>query len=178
MILEEIINKLLRDTVNLVLATSNFAIKSKQKDAPRPSGSYADVDFINDTSIGWEQRVLENNGGDPDLTETISGNREIMMSIGFYRDDAVDNARKVHLGFIRESVQDLFRSAKLGLVRRSEVREISEPLESGFEERAQLDIVLSAIGTDTDIIRSIETIDIASIFESRGLIYNFNIEVQ
>lgn len=177
MILEETINKLLRDVVNLILATSDFAIASKQKDAPRPLGSYADVDFVSDTPIGWEQRSLENNGGDPDLTETIQGNREIMMSIGFYRDDAVDNARKVQIGVIRESIQDLFRSAKLGLVRRSEAREISEPFESGFEERAQFDIVLSAIGSDSDIIRSIASIDIASVFESRGLIYNFNIEV-
>ena len=64
------------------------------------------------------------------------------------------------------------------MVRRSEVREISESLENGWEERAQFDIVLSAVGTDTDIVRSILTIDIAGEFQSRGLKYNFTIEVQ
>ena len=178
MILEETINKLLRDTVNLILGDSSFTVSAKQKDAVRKSGPYADVDFTSDTSIGWEQRSLEDNIADLDVTETIEGNREIMMSIGFYRAGAVDNARKVRTAVIRESVQDLFRSVKLGLVRRSDVREISEPLASGFEERAQFDIVLSTIGSDSDIITSIQSIDIAGEFQARGIPYNFNIEVQ
>ncbi len=177
MILEETINKLIRDTIDLLLLSPGFSIKAKQKDAPRPINAYADVDFVNDTGIGWEQRQLVNNGGDPDLTETLQGAREIMMSVNFYRSNAIDNARKVRIGLIRESIQSLFSAGGIGLTRRSEVREISEPLESGFEERSQFDIVLSAVGTDSDIVRSIESLDIAGEFQSRNLQFNFNIEV-
>jgi hypothetical protein len=51
-------------------------------------------------------------------------------------------------------------------------------LENGWEDRAQFDIFLSAVGTDTDIVKSIESVDMACQFQARGLIYNFNIEVQ
>lgn len=178
MILEETINKLIRDTVDLLLASPGYTIKAKQKDAPRPTGDYGDIDFVSDTGLGWEQFEYENRIADSDLDNTSKGMRQIMMSIGFYRDSSIDNARKVHSGLVRESVQALFREAGIGLTRRSEVREISESLESGWEERGQFDIFLSAVGTDTDIVRSIETVDMAGEFQARGLIYNFNIEVQ
>lgn len=178
MILEETINKLLRDIVDLLLASPGYTIKAKQKDAPRPTGNYGDVDFVSDTGLGWEQFENRNRDSDPDLDTTSKGMRQIMMSIGFYRDDSIDNARRVHSGVTRESVQALLREAGLGLIRRSEVREISEPLENGWEERAQFDIFLSAVGVDVDLVRSIESVDMAGEFQARGLIYNFNIEVQ
>lgn len=176
MVLEETINKLLRDIVNLILVSSEYAIKAKQN-APRPSGAYAAIDFVNDTGMGWEQRIYTDNQLDLDITETIQGAREIMMSIGFYRDDSIDNARKVRTAVIRESIQELLSAAGLGLVGRSEVRQIDEQFENGWEKRAQFDIVLSAVGEDSDVIRSIQSVDIAGEFQARGLSYNLNIEV-
>ena len=177
MIPSETINKFIRDITNLLVETADYAIKSKQSGAPRPTGDYADVDMVTDMNIGWEQRVLENNQGDDDLTENISGMREITMSVNFYRTLAIDNAKKVRTGLFRESIQQLFSAAGLGLISRSAVREISEPLENGWEERAQFDIVLSAVGTDSDIIRSILSVDMAGQYQTHGLTYNFNIEV-
>lgn len=179
MILEETINRLLRDSIDLILSTPNYTIAGEQKDAPRPIGAYADVNFISDIGLGWEHRRYEDRTfPDLDIDEKITGLREIMMSVSFYRDDAIDKARKVRTGFTRESIQTLFRAASLGLTTRSEVRKISEPLESGWEERAQFDIVLNATGTDEDIIRSIQSVDMAAEFQYRGLTYNFNIQVQ
>lgn len=177
MILEETINKLIRDIVNLLLNSPEYTIKSKQKDAPRPASDYADVDLVSDTAVGWEQFKYEDRDTDNKLDGTSKVIHRIIMSIGFYRTNAIDNARKVHQGFTRESIQSLFRQAGIGLIKRSEVREISEPLENGWEERAQFDIFLSAVGTDVDLIESIGSIDIASEFQSRNLTYNFNVEV-
>ena len=174
MILEEAINKLLRDVINLILAAPDYAIKAKQTGAPRPSDSYADVDFASDSSIGWEQFTHEDAGDD--LNHTATGMRRIMVSCGFYRDLSVDNARRVRIGLVRESVQALFSQAGLGLIRRSEVREISTALENGWEERAQFDVWLSAVGVDTDLVRAINTIDMACEFHTRGLVYNLTIE--
>lgn len=177
MILEEPINKLLRDTVDLLLLDPGYTIKSKQKNAPRPRRPYADVDFVNANSIGWEQKQYEDRSEDDMLDVSSQVLREVMMSINFYRDSAIDNANKVHLGITRESIQSLFRQAGIGLLNRSEVREISESLENGWEERAQLDIFLSVVGRDEDIINSIGSIDISSEFQIRNLTYNSNIEV-
>lgn len=178
MILEDAINKLVRDAVDLVLGQPGYTIKAKQKDAPRPQGAYASVDYLTGESLGWEQREYENNDSDPDLTENISGLRNIAMSVNFYRDNAKDNSRKVRTGLIRESIQSLFKAAGVGLVSRSEVRELDEPLDDGWEQRSEFDLVLNTVGTDSDIVRSILAVDIASEFQARGLTYNFNIEVQ
>lgn len=176
MILEETINRLIREIVDLLLETPGFTIKSKQN-APRPQGSYADVDIVSDTSIGWEQTEYQNRESDQDLDWTSKGYRQIMMSIGFYREGSVDNARKVRSAIIRESVQSLFLEGGVGLIRRSDVREVSETLENGWEERAQFDLFLSAVGSDADIVRSIESINLAGEYQARGLTYNFNLEV-
>ena len=176
MILQETINKFLRDIVDLILNSPGYTVKAKQKDAPRPKRRYADVDFIHDINVGWEQFEYEDLETSTKIKGTSKGMRRIIMSIGFYRKDALDNARKVCQAVTRESIQDLFRQANIGLIKRSEVRAISEALENGWEERAQFDIFLSIVGTDIDLIESIGSVDIAGKFQSENLIYNFNIE--
>ena len=177
MLLEEPINKLVRDVVNLVLETPGYTIKTKQEGAPRPQGAYAVVDFLASESLGWEQRIFKDNVDNLDVTEYISGLRNITMSINFYRANAMDNSRKVRIGLVRESIQSLFSSAGVGLVSRSEVRDIDSPTDDGWEDRSQFDLVLNTVATDQDIVRSIQAIDMASEFQYRGLKYNFNIEV-
>lgn len=177
MTLEESLNKLVRDAVDLLLEQPGYTIKAKQKGAPRPQGAYATVDFLAGESLGWEQRVFENNNLDPDLTEKISGLRNITMSINFYRDNAMDNSRKVRTALVRESIQSLFSQAGVGLVSRSEVRDLDEPLQDGWEQRSEFDLVLNTVGTDSDVVRSVMAVDIVSEFQARGLKYNFNIEV-
>jgi len=173
----ESINKLIRDTVDLLLESQGYTIKARQLDAPRPTGDYGDVDYVTGIDLGWEQRKFTNNTLDDDMTETIQGMREIIMSVNFYRTDAIDNARAVRTGLVRESIQSLFSAANVGLIRRSEVREISEPLENGWEERAQLDIVLNVVGEDSDIVKAIASVDISAEFQFRDIPYNSNIEV-
>ena len=103
--------------------------------------------------------------------------------MGFYRDDtvnnllALDNARKVRTGFSRQTVYEAFYLAGLGLVNRSEVRDISEVLESKWEQRAQFDLTISAVGTDTELIKSINSVTIAGDFETKGESIPINIEV-
>lgn len=176
MILEAAVNTLLVNITGLILLDPLFAMRSRQ-DGFRKTGSYGSIGFMSDTSVGWEQRELENNDFDLDLTETLSGVRELMYDISFFRDLAYDNARKVRTAFMRESVNALLSEAGLGLVRRSAVRDISQTFENTFEQRAQFDIVLSAVGTDQDIIRSILEVNIAGEFQARGLKHNFNIDI-
>jgi len=177
MILEEAINKLIRDAVNLVLEIPGYTIASRQEDAPRPQGAYAVVGFLASESIGREQRIFKDNDDNLDVTEYISGLRNITMSISFYRADATKNSRKARIALVRESIQALFSSAGVGMVNRSEVRDIDSPTDDGWEERAQFDLVLNTVATDQDIVRSIQALDIAGEFQSRGLKYNFDIEV-
>jgi hypothetical protein len=62
-------------------------------------------------------------------------------------------------------------------MQRSVITQMTNPLEEVFELGAHIDVSLNVVGTDTDVIAAIQTVDISSIFESRSLQYNFNIEV-
>lgn len=174
MILEETVNKLVRDIVNSVLNVNN-TIKAKQN-GPRPMGTYADVDFLHDDSIGWDQKVITDENAQ-DVNHTTQGARNITLSIGFYREGAMDNARKVRTGFARQTVYETLYSADMGLVDRSEVRDISEVFESKWEERAQFDLTLSAVGTDTEIINAILSVTIDGDFQTSGKSIPITVEV-
>ena len=159
------LNKVMRDTVNSILGLSNFTIASRQKDAPRPIGSYADVDFLSEQALSWyEEELIQQGAGS--LSVTYTDLREITFSLGFYRDDAFDNARRCHVGLQRQSIRSAFNTAKIGLTSRSDVRQISENLEDGIELRAQFDITLSVVGRDSEIIGCIEQADISATLDS------------
>lgn len=177
MILEETMNKFIRDIINLIIEEAGFAIKGKQS-APRPITPYATVEFLSDTAIGWEQIEREDEA-DPStkIKHDYTGAREIMFSLNFLKTSAIDNARKVRIGLVRESIVDLFHNVDMGIGIRSQVRDISNALEGTWEERAQFDLTLNAVGRDTDIIESIGSLDIDAEYQARGLKYNYNIEV-
>lgn len=175
--IEEDLNKLMRDLVNNILDDSSFSIKADQ-DAPRPTGSYASVKTVSERSKGWEVSTLTDRLIDPDIDNNILGYREVMYSVIFYRDSHMDNARSVKIGLTRESSLDLLRSNDIGLISRSEVRDISVPLENGWEQRASLDVVLSFVGTDSEVIRSIQSVTINGEFQTRGKVIPITTEVQ
>lgn len=178
MILEEVLNKLIRDSVDLILAIPDFSVKAEQPDdAPRPTGAFAAIDFVSDFNLGWEQRDLVDEG-DEDLTETISGQREVMMSVNFFNTGARDNARKARTGFVKTSILQLFNAAKVGLVRRSDVRDLTEIVRGTWEPRAQFDLFLNVVGSDSEIIAAILSADIELEHQSGSVIYNATIEVQ
>lgn len=174
--LADALNKFVRDLANDALAIPNYAIKSKQHGAPRPSGAFCEVDFVSDRQIGSAQLNIEN---DTSTTVEIESEtlRELMISINFHRDDAYDNARKLAMAFNRESVKASFVAAKLGFVRTSIIRQIDQTLEDGWQGRAQFDLFLSSVSSDTDIISCIESLDIELNVDTANNRYTTNIEV-
>jgi len=177
MILDEDLNKLIRHSIDLILDSPGFAIKAKQKDAPRPLGAYATVDFLTDLSVGWEESNYTNRTEDPDLDQKLEGFREYTVSINVFRDSARDNARRIRTGLVRDTVMDLFYSVGAGLGVRSNVRELSDTVNGTWEDRAQLDVTLHAIGADESITRSIEALSIAGDYQVGSQSTEITIEV-
>jgi len=175
-LVEASLNKIVRDIINNIVEISDFAIAAKQN-APRPATSYASVDVITINKVGWEEQELTDRVVDADVDSKREGYREVMYSLNFYRTGAYDNALKVQIGLVRQAIYEALWIAEMGLGSRSEVRDISEPLEKGWEERAQFDLVLSVIGTDEEIIRSIEQVTIQGDFETRGTSFPVTVEV-
>lgn len=177
MILTEILNDFIRSVITIIVddGNDNYAIPSQEKNSPRPIGPYSSVSYQTDTGIGWEESVFEDRM-DGMLDQTISRQSELMFSLNFFRDGAHNNARKVRTAMVRESIQQLFSDAGVGLASRSAVRNISFTLEDTWEERSQFDIVVNAVGTDTDIVQSIETVLMNLTVETNGNSYNTDIE--
>ena len=178
-LVEESLNEAVRNIINLIIdsdANSGFAIKAEDKGG-RPTAPHATVKTMTIASVGIEEDLLTDRGGDPDIDSKRSGYREVMFSINFYFAKAMDNGEQVKIGLVRNSILEILQAAELGLATRSEVRDLSEVLENGWEERAQFDFVLSAIGTDVDIITSIATMSISGDFQTRGISIPVTIEV-
>jgi len=188
MILESAINKLIRDSINSILDYPEFAISAKDN-GPRPSGPYASVNVTTDRGVGWEEKIGSAAETDADVNETIQGYREITISLGFYRDGnvvtsageeftALDNARFVRTGLMRENIKNMWRQANIGLLTRSEVRDIAELLDGNlWEKRGQFDLTLSAIGSDRQLLRAINTVSIYGEFQTKVNIIPINVEV-
>lgn len=177
-LVEDTLNKAVRDIVNLIIGTPGFAIKANQ-DESRPSTPYCSVHTMTIMSIGIEEQILTDQVmPDLDIDSRREGYREVMFSLNFLFGNALSNAEQVKIGLTRNSITEFLRAADLGLANRSEVRAMSEPLENGIEERAQFDFVLSAIGTDDDVITSIASLTISGDFQTRGISIPVTIEVQ
>ena len=177
MILDETLNQLMRHSIDSILDTPGFAIKAKQKDAPRPLGAYATVDFLADSSVGWEESIYTDRTEDLDLDQTIAGFREHTVSINVFRDSARDVARRIRTGLVRDAISDLFYSAGVGLGVRSSVRELSATVNGTWEERAQLDVTLHVTGTDEAITRSIQSLTITGDYQIDSYSKEITIEV-
>ncbi len=172
---EASLNKLIRDSVDEIVGISGYTVAAKQDDAPRAIGPYAEVDFVSDTMVGWEE--FKNTDDSSDVNRRAEGLRRIMYSISFFRDDAVDNSRLVRLGLVRNTIQSVWNRVNVKLNSRSDVREISFALNSGWEERSQFDLMLSVVDTDEDIVAAIESVSIDGKVEFGSKTFNVDIEV-
>jgi len=157
-VLEESINNLFREIIGSLLLLPGIVIKAKQKNAPKPSGEYVEVNIFSIERLGLDVKSYEDDI--VDVSEEIEGLRELTISISFYRGEAMDNASKVQIGFFRESIQSILRESKIGYTSTSNIRDLSEALENGWEKRAQFDVVLNTVYSDIDIVRAINTLSI------------------
>jgi len=163
------IANVLRVAIDSILAQPGYAIYAKQN-YPRPAGDYAVIDFLADNQRGWEQSEWTDESPDTSK-ETIRGYRELGFTITAVGATSIDNSRKIRTGLTRESIIELFKAMNIGLLTRSSVREVSTPLDNGWEERSVLDVTVSAIGTDEDIVGVILSAFISGTFEFPSGIY-------
>lgn len=167
MILEETINKFLRDSVDAIVGIDGYAIRAKQVGATRPTTPYANVDFLRDMTLGIDQTSFEKIDGDADnVLNVIEGLREIVYSINCYYDGAYDNAKLIKTGFKRESIIQAGKELGIGIITVSQVNNLSEVVNAEWELRAQFDITLSIVDSDQDTIAAINAATINGEYQN------------
>jgi hypothetical protein len=172
----DVINTFLRNAIDTILQIPGYTVKADQLNAPRPRGAHGSVEFLTLQAAGLEEYVF-NNRIDDDIDVEMSYMGQCSMTLAFYKDNAIDNAIKVRYGLAQTFMIDLFSIAKLGLLQRSIVINLTSALESGFEQRSQFDVTLSTVGSETQIVNSISSIEILSKIQTNSMTESTIIEV-
>ncbi len=101
----------------------------------RPSGEYASLKIINGPRrIGHD--TLTN--GAPDFT--VSGLRELSLSVNLYRDKSFERISSLVSGLHNPLVLEVFQSIGLAYIGESDVRDLTRPVGSRYEKRFQVDV--------------------------------------
>lgn len=126
---------LIRDTINSVVTIKD--VINYRPNAPRPDGESATVNIASLRKIGTIDRKISTNVDDLDF-KTVKL-YEAMVSINFYRGDAIGNAGIVAGSLYDQHVTDRFNLSGAALTKISEVRDLSEVFDASHEERSQFD---------------------------------------
>lgn len=134
---------------------------------PRPATPYLTVRVGTVTSFGHDERRGMTDPGAPELAEqTYRGDREVTVSIQAFGTGAMDLARAAARALGTETTRA--QLAASGLCHRGiipTVNELTQLLETDFEQRAQFDATL-AFGKDyTDDVALIETVEGQGTFQ-------------
>jgi hypothetical protein len=144
----------------LEAATSETVIFAEQG-KPRPSTPYLTAKVGNIVSFGQDDRRGMTDPGAPSYaTQTYRGDREINVSVQAFGSGAMDLARAAANALRTETTRAQLATA--GLCHRGvvpAVNELTELLETDFEERAQFDATLAFGEEYTDTVPLIEDVE-------------------
>lgn len=149
----------------LMLTSIQESIHAKPN-AVRPDVPYASVNLNTMEQVGYGE-ISDEDLPVTDIKRKYSSLFNITFSVNFYKTNAILNCGLFSGGLINNNIVYLWNIYKIGLVSRSPVRDLSLVFNASFEERAQVDIVIQALISDTE-----ETILSAEVFKIMGEIEN------
>lgn len=165
MISEESINEAFRHAINLIVGEDEHALRAQQDDGLQLNKPYATVQLLTDDLNGIPFTVNENTSSSR-VDAYLESDQIATYTLQFFKAGAFDRARNVAAGLVREDVKRIFKAKGLGLSFATNVTNISEPLEPGWEERATFDIDVNYIQR---IDLTSETDEGANIIESYSI---------
>ena len=163
------INKLIRKFIRETLALPENSVRKANQTAPtgKQSEPFATVLITLIDATGEDDRRL-NNEAAPSLNvaETIIGQRRLVASIQFFREDAYTKACRLNALLSMSSSVDKLQAIGLGLVRASPARNLTAVIDSAWEERAQIDLEFHLVAKEVQSIPTYGTFPISVTTES------------
>lgn len=138
---------LLRTTISLLTPVAESIFE--WPNAPRPAGHYATVGINNMLQVGFGE-FKDADAIDGDLDRSFDTLFDINVGVNFFRPDATYSAALLSGGLVTPQVTDLWNAQGVGLVTRSNIRDLTQIVNSSFEDRAQLDITMQALISPLD----------------------------
>lgn len=139
--------KLIRETLGLPLNSvhkANTEAPTGTRDQP-----FSTVLFTDSLATGYDNNnyastiVPSNN-----VIETGQGMRRVLVSVQFFKTDAKYSGDRLKTLLHMESITAKLQQIGLGLVRTGTVRDLSQTVDTKWEERSQLDIELHLIARE------------------------------
>lgn len=163
------INKLIRKFIRETLALPENSVRKANQTAPtgKQSEPFATVLITLIDATGEDDRRLDNEVAPSlNVAETIIGQRRLVASIQFFRDDAYTKACRLNAILSMSSSVDKLQAIGLGLVRASPARNLTAVIDSAWEERAQIDLEFHLVAKEVQSIPTYGTFPISVTTES------------
>jgi len=158
------INKLIRKFIRETLALPENSVRKANQTAPtgKQSEPFATVLITLIDATGEDDRRLDNEAAPSlNVAETIIGQRLLVASIQFFRDDAYTKACRLNALLSMSSSVDKLQAIGLGLVRASPARNLTAVIDSAWEERAQIDLEFHLVAKEVQSIPTYGTFPIS-----------------
>lgn len=128
---------------------------------PRPAGSYSTIQIVSTTPIGTADVELISI---PDELVQINYSNlfEILVSLNFFRDNSYLNASKARSSFNLVSVIEDIEAGGLAFISTSDIRDIPNVINKNMEKRSQMDVSFYITDLVTEIIESINKVQVTS----------------
>lgn len=158
------INKLIRKFIRETLALPENSVRKANQTAPtgKQSEPFATVLITLIDATGEDDRRLDNEAAPSmNVAETIIGQRRLVASIQFFRDDAYTKACRLNALLSMSSSVDKLQAMGLGLVRASPARNLTAVIDSAWEERAQIDLEFHLVAKEVQSLPTYGTFPVS-----------------
>lgn len=158
------INKLIRKFIRETLALPENSVRKANQTAPtgKQSEPFATVLITMIDATGEDDRRLDNEAAPSmNVAETIIGQRRLVASIQFFREDAYTKACRLNALLSMSSSVDKLQAIGLGLVRASPARNLTAVIDSAWEERAQIDLEFHLVAKEVQSIPTYGTFPVS-----------------
>lgn len=135
--------------------------------APRPAPPYATINpRISMVRLGAydEERLVD---GQPGIIKRI-GHRRITASINLFGPDALALAAATQDGLERYDVLGTLETVGLTVISRGELRDLTNFLETEYEERGQFDVTFGLAVDSTEDVSWIEAVEFEGEYDTNG----------
>ena len=158
------INKLIRKFIRETLALPENSVRKANQTAPtgKQSEPFATVLITLIDATGEDDRRLDNEAAPSlNVAETIIGQRRLVASIQFFREDAYTKACRLNALLSMSSSVDKLQAMGLGLVRASPARNLTAVIDSAWEERAQIDLEFHLVAKEVQSLPTYGTFPVS-----------------
>lgn len=146
------------DKIRLLIRTAldwpANSVRPAHQNAPtgKNSDKYATVLLTNYIGSGWDANRLKNDTATDGIVSDTVGQRQVTAQVQFYRTDAYKTAAALQALLQRQSAIQLMADMGVGLVRIGQVTNVSQVINTKWEEQASVNVDFNVISLETEVL--------------------------